>query len=351
LVDRIYTAAIIVGWKLAQPGDPIAPGCPAEELALELIRQQAILALELVNAPSASLSATKGVYEVCEDDDILDLFEMQEPADAAIALTNPINTMMGKADMRIEEWFRPFYNGGPGFAPHPIYNERAVKPTEPATSRSPIEVIAAEPSPDIQAQTATADDLRFRVCIRVWEDDFLDRPTTNWMPDQWVYYPEASNADQARAAALELFPHGASRQPAFDDIEEVLLRKEEISRISIDVQRVHLSQDLKATGGSAFHIVGTLAAIPDEHLPHLAAHLEAMFSAAVVARDNERKYFAVNVNAESHEEAESDLDDALSLFSSAIGIEDHLIIGCASGAGARDTSELLVEIHQYRPLS
>jgi hypothetical protein len=78
--------------------------------------------------------------------------------------------------------------------------------------------------------------------------------------------------------------------------------------------------------------------------------LEATFSTAVVARDNERKYFAVSVNAESHEEAESDLDDALSLFSSVLGIEDYLIGGCASGAGARDTSELLVEIHQYRPL-
>jgi hypothetical protein len=349
LVDKIYTAAIIVGWKLAQPGDPIAPGCPAEELALELIRQQAILTLELVDAPSASLGATKGVYEVCEDDDILDLFAMQEPADAALALTNPISAMMGEADMRIEEWFHPFYDGGPGFAPHPLYNERSAKPTEPVAPRNPIEVIAAEPSPDIQVQ-AVADDLRFRVCIRVWEDDFLDRPETNWMPDRWVYYPEASTADQARAAALELFPHGASEQPAFDDIEEVLLRKEDISRISIDIQRVHLSQDLKATASSAFHIVGTLAAIPDEHLPHLAAHLEATFSAVVVARDNESKYFAVNVNAESHEEAESDLDDAFSLFSSAVGIEDYLIGGCTCGAGARDTSELMTEIQQYRPL-
>ena len=194
------------------PGDPIAPGCPAEELALELIRQQAILALELVDAPSASLSATKGVYEVCEDDDILDLFAMQEPADAALALTNPINVMMGKADMRVQESFHPFYDGGRGFAPHPIYNERAAKPAESAAPRKPIEVIAAEPSPHVQVQAA-ADDLRFRVCIRVWEDNFLDRPKTNWMPDRWVYYPEASNADQARAAALELFPHGASDQP------------------------------------------------------------------------------------------------------------------------------------------
>jgi hypothetical protein len=28
LVDKVYTAAIIVGWKLAQPGDPILPVAP-----------------------------------------------------------------------------------------------------------------------------------------------------------------------------------------------------------------------------------------------------------------------------------------------------------------------------------
>lgn len=78
--------------------------------------------------------------------------------------------------------------------------------------------------------------------------------------------------------------------------------------------------------------------------------MEATFSAVVVARNNESKYFAVNVNAESHEEAESDLDDAFSLFSSAVGIEDYLIGGCTCGAGARNTSELMTEIQQYRPL-
>ncbi len=109
------------------------------------------------------------------------------------------------------------------------------------------------------------------------------------------------------------------------------------------------AQDLKATSGS-FHVVGTLAGIPDEHLPHLAAHLEATFGASVIARDSESVYFGVSIHAESHEEAESDLDDAMNLFSRALGIEEYPINGCTSGHGARDTSELLVEIHQYRPL-
>lgn len=348
LVDKIRTAAIIVGWKLAQPGDPLAPGCIAEELALELIRQEAVSVLELVDAPSGSISATKGVYEICEDDDVLDLFEMQEPADAALALTDPINIMMGKADMRVEEWFKPFYGGNQGFAPHPYYNERAARPTEAEADRLAIEVIAAEPGLDIQAQ-GTGDESRFRVCIRVWEDDFLERPETNWIPEIWLYYLDASTADEARVTALERFPHGASSHPTFDDAEQVVLDKDDLSRISIDIQRLHLTQDLKATSGS-FHVVGTLAGIPDEHLPHLAAHLEATFSASVIARDSESVYFGVSIHAESHEEAESDLDDAINLFSRALGIEDYPINGCTSGHGALDTSELLVEIHQYRPL-
>jgi hypothetical protein len=345
LVDKICTAAIIVGWKLAQPDGPFAPGCIAEELALELIRQEAVSVLELVDAPSASISATKGVYEICEDDDVLDLFEMQEPADAALALTDPINIMMGKADMRVEEWFKPFYGGSRGFAPHPFYNERAARPTEAEADRRAIEVVAAKPGPDIRAQ-GTEDESRFRVCIRVWEDGFLERPETDWIPETWLYYLEASTADEARVTALERFPHGASSHPAFDDAEQVLLDKDDLSRISIDIQRLHLT---KETSGS-FHVVGTLAGIPDEHLPHLAAHLEATFSASVIARDSESVYFGVSIHAESHEEAESDLDDAMNLFSSALGIKEYPIDGCTSGHGARDTSELLAEIHQYRPL-
>lgn len=126
LMAKLEVAAIIVGWKLAQPGDAIPPSCVAEELVLEMIRREAIAALELVDAPPASIGATRGLFEVCQDDDILDLFSMEEPADAALALTEPINQSMGKVDMRIEEWFTPFYGGvGRGTAPHPIYLERS----------------------------------------------------------------------------------------------------------------------------------------------------------------------------------------------------------------------------------
>lgn len=122
VVRKLRVAAVVVGWKLAQPGPPIVPVCLAEEIALELIRQEAILKLELADAPESSIEATRGLHETCEDDDVLDLWEMQEPADAALARGDPLNSRLGKADMRIEHWFDPFYGGARG-ALHPFYSE------------------------------------------------------------------------------------------------------------------------------------------------------------------------------------------------------------------------------------
>jgi hypothetical protein len=122
VLRKLQVAAVVVGWKLAQPGPPIVPVCLAEEIALELIRQEAIVQLELAGAPKDSLEATHGLYEVCQDDDVLDLWMMQEPADAAVARGDSLNRQLGKADMRIEHWFDPFYGGQRG-ALHPFYSE------------------------------------------------------------------------------------------------------------------------------------------------------------------------------------------------------------------------------------
>jgi hypothetical protein len=73
-----------------------------------LIRREAIVALDLIGAPRKSMDATKGVYEVCEDDDILDLFRMEEPADAALALVDPVNVMMGKVHNACRAMVSPF---------------------------------------------------------------------------------------------------------------------------------------------------------------------------------------------------------------------------------------------------
>jgi hypothetical protein len=265
LIEKLKAAATIIGWKLAQPGVPIRPGCVAEELALEMIRQEAVGALELVDAPSSSIGATRGVFEVCQDDDILDLFAMEEPADAAVALTDPINIQMGKADMRIAKWFEPFYGGSEGCAPHPLYLEN---PSTPSYSPR-LEIVAPEPG---FKGNGSPYDARFRVSLRMWDDPLPGDNEEEGIPPNWLYYLDAPNADAARAMALDLFPEGAIQSTVFDSADEVRIDREEIARLSIDVQRIGLSQALK--GGAAFHVVGDLAEdVPDDQIGRLAGHL------------------------------------------------------------------------------
>jgi hypothetical protein len=109
---------VVVGYKLAQ--DPaIRPGCLAEELALEVIRRLAADLLEESDTGEPSIHALRGVFEICEDDDVLDLYDMEEPADAAVHGHDRISRQMGKADMRVEAWFEPMWSGTDGATPHP----------------------------------------------------------------------------------------------------------------------------------------------------------------------------------------------------------------------------------------
>lgn len=43
-----------------------------------------------------------------EDDDVLGMFKMREPGDAALAGNDPMSRQLGVVDQRIESWFRPF---------------------------------------------------------------------------------------------------------------------------------------------------------------------------------------------------------------------------------------------------
>jgi hypothetical protein len=117
-LDCFRTCLVVVGYKLAQ--DPaIRPGCLAEELALEVIRRLAADLLEESQTGEPSIRALRGIFEICEDDDVLDLYEMEEPADAAVHGHDPISRQMGKADMRVEAWFNPMWSGTDGATPHP----------------------------------------------------------------------------------------------------------------------------------------------------------------------------------------------------------------------------------------
>lgn len=66
-----------------------------------------------------SIQALQGVFEICQDDDVLDLYDMEEPADAAVHGHDQISRQMGKADMRAEAWFDPMWSGTDGATPHP----------------------------------------------------------------------------------------------------------------------------------------------------------------------------------------------------------------------------------------
>jgi hypothetical protein len=343
LVEKLSAAATVMGWKLAQPGPPIRPVCLAEELALELIRREAVSALELTGAGEGSIAATRGLYEVCEDDDVLDLFSMQEPADAALALESPISRQMGKADMRIEHWFDPFYGGKEG-ALHPLYLETEDGPTVPHQTGIPLGEV--EPGELLELDRSESGS-EFRVIVRLWEDAFLDRDPTNQMPSTWVYYLHASSADAALRQVRERFPDDARRELDVEQAAVTRLDRDDLARISLDVQRVNLPQEFSE--GRSFHIVGGLGGLIDaEQLRQLAANLAEAFPQAVVMSDGERAYFGLSVNAESHEEAEANLEDFLVAFQSAADLPEYPVDGSAVGQGARRCEELIEEIESYR---
>lgn len=50
----------------------------------------------------------RSLFDLFEDDDVLNLFEMSEPADAALGGQSEISQQMGVVDQRLDAWFRPF---------------------------------------------------------------------------------------------------------------------------------------------------------------------------------------------------------------------------------------------------
>ena len=109
----LYAATVALIARLCE-GAPA--GCVAEEIMavclieearmwLEMLEHQGKLDSEQARAASADL---RGLFELFQDDDVLQLFEMEEPADAALARHHPINRQLGVADQRIEAWFDAF---------------------------------------------------------------------------------------------------------------------------------------------------------------------------------------------------------------------------------------------------
>jgi hypothetical protein len=110
LAARLFAAATALAVRLGQGR---AAGCVAEEvLAVRLIE----IAGDLLDEDDdlsddetrIAYGQLRGVFELFEDDDVLDMFRMQEPSDAALAGHSPRNVQMGIADQRLPEWFEPF---------------------------------------------------------------------------------------------------------------------------------------------------------------------------------------------------------------------------------------------------
>jgi hypothetical protein len=118
LAVNLFAAAVALLARLSC-GRPA--GCLAEEIMAVALIEQATFWLE-GEAEDGDLSeedlalaqeSLRGIFELFEDDDVLDLFDMEEPADAAVAGHSLINRQAGVVDQRLEAWFRPF-GGVPG---------------------------------------------------------------------------------------------------------------------------------------------------------------------------------------------------------------------------------------------
>jgi len=114
----LFAASVALTARLS---DGAPAGCVAEEVMsvalmegarfqLEMREEEGLLDEDDVRTAASELN---GLFELFEDDDVLNLFEMSEPADAALAGHDPINQQLGVADQRVQAWFEPFGGTAP----------------------------------------------------------------------------------------------------------------------------------------------------------------------------------------------------------------------------------------------
>ena len=343
LAVDLFSAAVAL---IARLMNDAPAGCVAEEIvavrlieaakaSLDIASDAGLLERDVATKAAAELNS---LFDLFQDDDVLRLFAMREPADAAVAENDPISRQMGVADQRIEAWFEPFWG-----LPATGHLVEAAARAHSASALPGRLLHVVEPAEVVASGEASGE---FRVCVRIWDDGFAERDEYDQIPPTWTYYVRAPTADEAQRHALDRFPDEATVSPVLDDDE--MFDPSEIARVSIDVQRVGLDQSAKATV-AGFHIVAAVEA-DEKSLALLAGWLHSIFPAAIVAHDASSQYLAVSVNAESPEEAEADLDDALRRFASSAGLEEVTLNQSACGYGARDAAELLSEIERFQPL-
>jgi hypothetical protein len=108
----MHAAASALAARLGE-GRPAA--CRAEEIVAVAVLWEAEAVLESITERLATMelrhpptNALQGLFELFEDDDVLELFEMKEPADAVVVANDPIAQAMGTGAMDFSSWFEPF---------------------------------------------------------------------------------------------------------------------------------------------------------------------------------------------------------------------------------------------------
>lgn len=118
LAVDLFAASVALVARLSS-GD--AAGCLAEEIVSITLLAEAKALLnerhEEHDLDAKELRAAKGalvgLFDLFGDDDVLRMFEMEEPADAALAGHSPVNRRLGSADQRLEAWFAPLNPAAP----------------------------------------------------------------------------------------------------------------------------------------------------------------------------------------------------------------------------------------------
>jgi hypothetical protein len=109
----LFAASIALTTRLSD-GRPA--GCVAEEILAVALVQEARAWLEMEHdtqaldrtTMDAATAELRGLFELFQDDDVLDMFEMREPSDAAASRFSFRAQQMGIADQTVEHWFDPF---------------------------------------------------------------------------------------------------------------------------------------------------------------------------------------------------------------------------------------------------
>jgi hypothetical protein len=118
LAVDLFAASVALMARLSS-GD--AAGCLAEEIIAVALLSEARALLEMRQEEGeldaadvrAAKDALQELFDLFEDSDVQTMFEMEEPADAALARHSPISQQLGTADQRLEAWFHPFAFAAP----------------------------------------------------------------------------------------------------------------------------------------------------------------------------------------------------------------------------------------------